>query len=339
MKKVYILTLFGANNIGAFLQAYATKKLIEREGFHALFVSFGGAQGSRTKAIMKYLKKLEFRKLFFKFNSSKRYSESQKIFERININDITEDGIYLVGSDEIWNLGSKSFAHQKEYFGIGLENKELFSFASSANNCSLELFKNQDYVIDFSNFKSLCVRDDKTFEIVKELSNRSSLIVNDPTLIYDALKNDKVGCCKEKEFIMIYSYGFTKLQIRSIKEFAKKKGLKTISVGTYNAWCNKNVVVTPFEFLDYLDKAKYVITSTFHGCVLSINFNKQFFVFANESEKIKSVINKFLIKDHSDISGASIAESFEKPFNYDLINAIINEDRIKALDYLKSNLN
>ena len=73
-------------------------------------------------------------------------------------------------------------------------------------------------------------------------------------------------------------------------DYAKRNGLKTVSVSLYNPWCDVNITATPLEFLGYLKNAKSVVTSTFHGTVLSIILNKQFYTYAHTNEKICEIL-------------------------------------------------
>jgi len=336
-KKICLMTLYNANNIGAYLQTYSTVKILKKLGYETYLVKFDSNSNSK-RSLFKYIKQFGLRKMMYKYKSKSKYLECQKEFKEIRLEETNIDDTFILGSDECWNLLSTSFVHHKEYFGVGLENRKLISFASSANTCPIEVFKTQSYIIDFSQFKSLCVRDNNTKKIVESLSNRTALKIFDPTLIYEGLGNELRKVCTLRDFILVYSYGMTKEQIQSIKKFAKYKKKRIISVGTYNSWCNKNIICDPLEFLDYLKCSDYVITSTFHGAALSIALKKDFFVFCNKNDKIIDMINSFDISFRSDIISSDLIDCFSKKINYVDIYKKIDDNRRIAEDYLKDNL-
>ena len=123
------------------------------------------------------------------------------------------------------------------------------------------------------------------------------------------------------------------------KRIRKKTNKKIISAGVFQWWCD-NILVNPFELLNYFKNADYVITDTFHGCVMSIKFNKNFCVFIRESNKnkISDLLNDFSInfKQVSHCGELSIALS--KKIDYNIINKKIKEEQDLAMLYLNDNL-
>ena len=78
----------------------------------------------------------------------------------------------------------------------------------------------------------------------------------DPTLIYDFDTDIKPLEMNEK-FILVYSYdGRIKVnkQIQELIDFAKINKYKLIGVGSYNCFCNENIIPDPFQFLSFLNK-------------------------------------------------------------------------------------
>lgn len=340
MKKAYLMTLYLANNIGAYLQAFSTMEILRKYGLDVYFIRFETNIENKSKfeKIKKYLREFEIKKLFFKYLSTKKYNECQRIFKTKEINECLadDDGIFILGSDECLNIESKSFSHHKEYLGIGMENKRLFAFASSANNCKIDSFKKKN-ISSFNNFKAFSVRDLNTYNIVHEFYNKEIIKLFDPTLLLSDLGKYKKRVCKYDRFILLYSYGLTKNQIKEVTDFSKIMKMKIISVGTYNKCASRNIVVDPFEFLDYLESAQYVITSTFHGTILSIKFNKKVYIYSNNNQKIVDAIKEFSFGKHSDID-KNLLDSFNVEFNYVYINEVIKENVSLANDYLLENI-
>ena len=132
-KNVYLLTLYNANNIGAYLQTYSTLRLLNELGQETSLLKLKSNGSTSRNSLKKYLKKMELFKLLFKYKSRKKYNNAQNIFHKVGIDEIKKPATFIVGSDECWNLNSKSFYHHKEYFGVGLGNERVISFCSCAN--------------------------------------------------------------------------------------------------------------------------------------------------------------------------------------------------------------
>ena len=286
MRKVSIVTLIGANNIGAFLQAFALCKTTEKLGYEVEFLTIPGKKANQSKKdkILRYLKHKNYRLLWYKIKTGKKYTEARGV---LPIQPFEQNKRYesvIVGSDEMWNVISKSFQQHPHYFGKGVQADRIISYAPTAGNTTSEDFRKSG--MDFSDFDSLSVRDQRTYSLVSEFDSREVVRVLDPTFLLDDYDSFIPNVKFKSDFILVYSYGMTEKEIGMAKEFSKNARLPLYSVGTYNPWCKRNMDVTPFEFLAYLKQAKYVITSTFHGTALSIIFNKQFVSCLEHSEKL-----------------------------------------------------
>lgn len=334
MRKVSIVTLIGANNIGAFLQAFVLGKVFQNMGCEVEYVTMPNKTESqgKLKKVAQYLKQKNIRMLLFKINSRKKYAEARAQLTSVNYSPDEKYDIVVVGSDEIWNVSSTSFEHYPQYFGKGIIANRIISYAPSAGNTTEDTFRASG--MDFLSFDRLSARDDRTVALVTKFDKRKVERVLDPTFLLEDYSAylPEIRC--EKDFIMVYSYGISKPEIRMAKEFAKKTGFPLYSIGTYNSWCDRNMIVTPFEFLAYLKKAKYVITATFHGTALSINFNKQFVACVEGSEKLKCLLREFNLENRIVTEERPISDLFCCEIDYDSVNSYRMIHAEKAMAYL-----
>ncbi|MGN0113693.1 MAG: polysaccharide pyruvyl transferase family protein, partial [Acutalibacteraceae bacterium] len=286
--------------------------------------------------IARYLKQKNIRMLFYKIKSGKQYAAARGQLTINSYDSNTKYDIVVIGSDEMWNVASKSFQHYPEYFAKGIAANSIISYAPSAGNATHDDFVANN--VDFSGFGSLSVRDQRTYNLVSEFDNRRIERVLDPTFLLDSYSSYIPKIDISNDFIMVYSYGMSKDEIKMAKEFSKKTRLPLYSVGTYNAWCNKNIIVSPFEFLAYLDKAKYVITATFHGTALSINFNKQFAVCVEGSEKVKSLLREFDLENRIVTESKTISDLFSEKIDYEPVNQYMKKRREASVAYITNAL-
>jgi hypothetical protein len=146
---------------------------------------------------------------------------------------------------------------------------------------------------------------------------------------------------KEKDYIIVYSYPNRikgKEEIEAIKRFAKEKGKKLISICFYFPWCDETVIPHPFEVLGYMKNADYVITDTFHGCVMSMKFNKQFVALVRDSnkQKMSSLLDQFGLGDRMCEEFGDLRDRMERVIDYAPVNEQIAKETERSMNYLKS---
>ena len=238
----------------------------------------------------------------------------------------------------MWNIKSDNFVHSPSFLGHDINADKIVAYAACGNGVTTGDFARLLPCEDFSAFTSLSARDYDTVKCVEQVSKRTVMRVVDPTMLIDDFDIDIPQCPISNDFILVYSYGIDKKHIKGIKTFAKKNKLPLISVGTYNSWCDKNVVANPWEFLGYLRAAKYVIVSTFHGTVLSVKFNKQFVCFAGNSSKVRDILSFYDLMDRNVQGLENVDTLFKSTIDYTTANEIIKQSRNLSMNYLREAL-
>jgi hypothetical protein len=337
-----ILTLFQANNIGAYLQAYSLMTALQQLGFDVNFGYWPSDTRSRNSMIGKiigYIKAGDIRKFIWKAKNVSMYRQIQSTLPTINLQNHPTFDTAIVGSDEVWNISTGHFAHYPSYFGHDINAKLIIAYAPCGNGITAAEFQEISPNEKFSKFDALSARDIDTVKMAREISGRDVVRVVDPTMLIDSLHTKIIPCTEAEPFMLVYSYGLTKPMIKRVKQFAKEKNLKLISVGTYNSWCHKNIIANPWEFLGYLKDAAFVVTSTFHGTILSIKFNKQFICFAERTYKVLDALDFYNLKDRNVSNPDNLFKIANKQINYDQVNKTIELSRQKSLEYLTNALN
>lgn len=193
--------------------------------------------------------------------------------------------------------------------------------------------------------KKISVRDKNTYCFVENIMKSNENIVEnlDPVFIYDFKKYIPKMQINEDRYIVIYSYDYrlcNENEVKYIKEFASENGLKTIGLGLYQPWCDKNINVTPFELLEYFKRADYVITDTFHGAVFSIKYNKKFIGISRSSNanKFDDLLFHLHLEERKIKDMHKIQEIMDKDIQYELINQFIKQETDKSKKYIKTEL-
>ena len=97
------------------------------------------------------------------------------------------------------------------------------------------------------------------------------------------------------------------------------------------------------EWLRNIRDAKYVITDSFHGTVFSILFHKKFISINNKKrgtarfESLLSTTNLMHhLMDENELDNPDINVILKEEINYNIVDSIINNMRIKSLSFIKS---
>ena len=355
--KIGILSMQEVKNYGSFLQAFSLRKNIEALGNEVDYINIiPGRQLEEYKQprfakYEKLIKRLWGWDLVKRFKTIYTFQErfSKEFLPYLGIkkgNDDSHYDIVVIGSDEVFNFAQQTwFGFSPQLFGHGLNADKVITYAASFGATTVDkmahLGLKEEVAGYLRDLDKISVRDQNSFDIVKTLTGISPIMNVDPVLIYDYSKYVPVGKHKS-DYIIIYSYPGRikdKNEINAIKDFAKKKGLRLLSIGHYFPWCDDVLVPSPFEVLSYFRDAAYIVTDTFHGSVFSIKYNKQFatIVRGMNNNKLSFLLQQFGLQDRIVNDMSRLSEIEDAHIDYDAVNEKITEEKNKSLQYLKNN--
>lgn len=372
MKRIGILTIHRIYNHGSFLQAFALKKTVEKilgEDTKCELLDWPMRDRTVVRPVyaipndkVRQPKGLRFwihKKLghiqhcrdieiTWLYNQLGHKYESQCHYFLNVMNEPNYSQMYdiiIVGSDESFNCTQED-AKWDALYCFKLRCRKIISYAASFGYSTVSRLQrnnvNEIVKNGLSGYVDISVRDSNSKEIVKELTSRESLIHLDPVLIFNY--DEFIPTIKiNSDFILIYNY-VNRINdpefIASIKLFAKRERLKIISIFEYCPWADRNLALTSFEVLAYFKKAKYVVTDTFHGAVMSIKFNKRFVVFVRDSNynKLYYLLNRFGLDSQIISKDSDFQKILNNCIDWKNINNEINNETQKSVDYLTKHL-
>lgn len=347
-------------NYGSFLQAYALKTTLESFGHQCEFVDI--EQGITLPGLernWRYLIGMGIKR-YLNWNAIKTFiprMKYTKIYQNrfdneflpelgIHNHSYNEYDLVVIGSDEVFNFNQHTgYGFTTQLYGDVKNAAKVISYAGSFGTTTLEVIEKyqvrERITAALSNMAAISVRDTNSFSVVKDLLGKEPILNIDPVLMFDYHKYTKDP--KEKDYIVVYSYPNRikgKDEINAIRSFAKIKGKKLISICFYFPWCDETVIPHPFEVLGYMKNADYIITDTFHGCVMSIKFNKKFAALVRESnmQKMNSLLDLFKLSERACHDITQIGAIVDRDIDYNPVNDLLKKEHIKSIDYLKSNL-
>lgn len=324
-KKVGIVTIDDSNNYGNRLQNFAMQEMLKSLGhevftirvlpFRDLYYLWPENKRYCIKQYLYAIKPLRYIAHKLKKVNDCKNKVSQKdlkiknqriaAFERFNQTFIQYDAHiirsqplerrfyrgydYLVaGSDQIWNP-LFSWAKCVMYLRFVPEKKRIAIAASFGIS---EIPKEHRKIVKryLNGMRYISVREESGKKIVKELTGRSCDLIMDPTLMIDIFAwNDILERAEAKlpqRYMAAYFLGDVSEEKKNcIENIARKKGCELV-------WMNAEEYEEiynwgPENFLKVIHDCECFFTDSFHGCVFSILFHRQFFVFQREGNALK----------------------------------------------------
>jgi len=342
--KIGIVTFYNSPNYGSLLQANALKILLSKYGeVFFIKIKIRNIWKKLLRRIVKRIITFRFRKCLFECNKLLSCYENIKKFNLIKIDEKSLKNIDLIifGSDELWNIKRKECQHLL-LWGKGFENHRKISYAVSINN-SMEndLYENNSPHEYLKTFDKIGVRDKHSQTVIQNVTERDVSLLLDPTFLLEPKDIMPLRPRKKiSNYIAVYSYAhqLNKDTAKMLQNIAKSLGKELISLLDYLNWCNRNMAVAnPFA---YYENADFVISSTFHGTALAINFKKQFIVFFNNNIKINELLGEFNLSDRiaDGLPENELVNLINLKIDYTVVEKVLNEKKLKSLDYLSSAL-
>jgi hypothetical protein len=200
----------------------------------------------------------------------------------------------------------------------------------------------------------LSVREEQGATLIKEIVGRDAEVVLDPSLLltdaqWKAESQMALQACPKEEYILCYflrdnpqytrcayelseltGYAITAIEPVSRKKYACLQGFRIEAPG-------------PFEFVQLVNNASYILTDSFHGVAFSINLGKQFGVFKrfddadplSENSRIHNILDRTHLGSRLVTPDTLTGFFVEEHIDYDLVRPLLDMERERSLAYLE----
>ena len=297
--RVGVLTFHRAHNYGAVLQCYALQQILRAKGhevriidyrqpwieeFYKVYSTDMIRKCKGAAELLSYLKKTTKKFLLAPLKAS-----HFKSF-RLNYLSATEPvsgcsipqefDAYVIGSDQLWSLHCVGGEYDAVYTGCfdRPDKALLVGYAISADLASVE--KSVHFLTGWvSRFDSLSFRESRIADKVREITGLNVGTCVDPTLLTDSsMWSDVIDHkWKDRNFVLVYEVRWKKENKGALRrkaaELARSFGdgcqVLDLSSGKYSV----------SDFVSMFRYARYVVTTSFHGTVFSLLFERPFYVF------------------------------------------------------------
>ena len=315
MKKIGCITFHAAHNYGSCLQAYALKHAFEKNirGVEYNVINFRNpVQKAFYKSEFEKNDKKSIYSRFFMIGHKNEIKKKHELFESfikddlkigVEIDNIEDLGgiieaydTLIAGSDQVWNVNA--FEYSEVYF-IPYESFSGNRYSYAVSIGSKNNILDDDLRLKISRwlmyYKRISVRDVRTKDFIidvggKSLENRIRFDC-DPTLLLS--EDDWKGLiysCKidipAENYILFYDLSRNKENWDLACMISKKLQIPLLITSvpfprvihkSMSGRIKKKMDVGPKEWLALINGADLVLSSSFHGTVFSMIFDKPFY--------------------------------------------------------------
>lgn len=226
---------------------------------------------------------------------------------------VSKYDVLIFGSDQVW---TDVYSEILPYFGDAIplfKGKKIAYAACSAHN-RIPIYNRQKIRNLLSDFDAISVRDVTTQQLVERYTNKTPLIVCDPTLLYDFkpyFKNSPI----HEDYIFAYVLGDKSAEWhqKNIVKIKRETGIPkvvaiTTSLDEEFPWAD--IVITDalaIDWMNILRESQFVYTNSFHAILFSLKFHRQFVAYYGDivrSSRMVGLRNQFglekrIVKDPS----------------------------------------
>lgn len=347
-KNIYISTYCVISSYGSILQSYALKKALSYFEVSSAIISPKGENDIskyqyyrknnspkniifnliKAKEKKKVYKRLTQNLLFIKKNIDLLQYESVEQLKNTSF----DSNIFLAGSDQIFHPALCDPTFFLDFTPVGAKR---ISYAASMGSLSISKEKENEFARLINNFDCLSFRENDAADLAKKYTIHDIQVHIDPTFLLEANEWRRI----EKEYpikgkyILLYPIFWSKTFNEQLRVLHKKTGLPIVvvsdSMGIYHQKAVHDAGIEQFLWL--IDHAEYVITSSFHGAALSLNFNKKVSMIINPAQPSRLKC----LADTLQCPTIPIEQIDTSEIDYEIVNKKIGFERERSIAYLK----
>jgi hypothetical protein len=321
-KPVGILTFHRGPNYGGFLQAWHLREAIRSLGHRATLINFqsrvhwnaernrlaGWSRDHLRGFAHRYLKGRPFRSQVAALCDHGLLIDPARV-------DWRRFSTVVVGSDVIWDFAHPVHGNEPAYFGALQEQSDtrFVGYAASAGP-SAAVSPAPSFVADgLRRFASIRVRDQSTAAMVTSVTGIEPEIVVDPTWLHPDPKAARKRSLEEN-YVLLYAPGASPARYPALKKFCVTHGLKLVSAASSCPQADIRLrSIGPFEWVELFRNASAVVTSTLHGLLYTIKYQKPLLFMSRGPSHLKSQT----VIERCGLGAAAVPE--EQPFTEELL--------------------
>lgn len=327
--RVGILNYHFANNYGSVLIAYAMQSIVKKLGYIPENINYIGKKFNDNSVFDSFRE--QFISATESIESESELAKIQKKYKKI-----------IVGSDQVWRFFDQSVYMLR--FASG--EKSLISYAASFGKNKYTAMDTSEAKQLLSRFSAISVRESKGVDICKKQFGLDAVSVLDPILLlakddYQKIINYYSPKNMDYEYV---AFSFpSKSANTEDPSSALKKAFPDIQLQNISFNHSDDNQSNVGEWLNYISNAKFIVTNSCSVVMFSIIYRKNFVYILNSEDDAKRTLPLLdllgvpldrVVGDISDLNSSFL----EKNMDYDSIYKVLESNKIKSFDYLKTSL-
>lgn len=359
-KRIGIVTWYGGSNYGTSLQAFALCCKIKQLGATPYllkkYLTWRNVVGKFVRSVTRTTQKPAL------YGLSQDKKHKIKCFRKRNFNQfilcfgfigkvlyrrqIKSLSSIISGSDQLWNP-----YYTEPYLLLeGLKIKK-FSYASSIGVTQIPNDKQILYKRDLPEFSAISVRESSAIPILKEFYSKEIFKVVDPTFLL--AKNDWDKFADEtsldrsrltNQYILCYFIAENDFYWDQVQELQRRENItRVIVLPMKPSHFRKQYEMIEDaginDFVYLIKQSALVCTDSFHATAISINLEKDFFVFprfkkaelGSQNSRLIDLLSRYELQDRF---LRVIPETVPQKINYSKVLGLLEMDRFNSVSYL-----
>lgn len=319
--KIGILTFHCAHNYGAILQCYALQECLAMFGFEVEVIDYRPEfLVNPYKVFQRYRFSLRhpyrlpyeiYREVKYALPRWVRFEKSIKNLLKLSKQYKEVPGsydVYIIGSDQIWNTRiSRGDINYFSAFQFKKQSKKYIAYAASMEALSLSSQDKELCERYLPNFDAIGVRESNLLGLLKPFYNGWMDEVLDPVFLLskeqwaNVARHPRV----DEPYVLLYQVREDKRAEMYAEQIAIERKCKLIELCSF-VKRNDSVGIafqtsSVEEFVGLFMNANFIVTSSFHGTVFSIIFEKKFYALKlgdGADSRIEQLLRTFNLDYH-----------------------------------------
>lgn len=355
-----------ANNWGSLLQSWALQQILDKFGVSNEIIAYKPEICRYNHARYPILWNFPFHvKRFMRmivndireFNTYTTRDDKFKLFisehyrtseycDSKNVEKLNYSG-YIVGSDIVWH---EAFWHgfERAYFCDYPNMRQMrnVAYAPSMQDSGFSPENEPAFQEKLKNFEYISVREPSQRAYVQRFTDKEVFCVLDPTLLLDSTDYEPLVAARSiaDPYMLVYTVSSNDKLLEYAQSYATQHNLRIVQIKCISEKAPKlqDAILENDagveEWLSLIKYADVVFTNSFHACIFSIIFKKEFFATYREFGKYKVIdlMNTLGIENY-----CSVDEAYQysgAPIDYVKVYQRLEERQRSSLEYLKNAL-
>lgn len=298
--KLGILTFHCAHNYGALLQCLGLQEYLKSLGNDVYVIDYRPkylTQGYKRHSFRDWicskplllLKKLINEPFLYKVRDERYEVFNNFIETKFRLYPYSEgmdfadfDAIFL-GSDQIWEAPITGGKFDDVFFGSGAKCK-VIAYAASNKARFLTPQEVSYYQKHLADFTAIGVREISLQKLLSGIIDKPVVLTVDPTILAGNLLLHGIENKRPvpEKYVLVYEVVEHPEVIEQAKHYAKVIGARVVILTGYIQYSERklrNFTASPTDFVNYINFAECVFTTSFHGTAISIICKTDFYSF------------------------------------------------------------